>query len=80
MITVNERGELCTVNDKIKELLHGAKFAQSQYVFASKNGYLSMARDYQDRSLALINYASTVYLDNPGSVWPDCDFMAPEVP
>ena len=70
-------GCIMTASEKISFLIRDAMFAQKQYEFAAKNSYRSMSVAFCNRALALRDHARVIYLANPGSEWPECEWPAP---
>lgn len=65
------------VNEKIDRLLHDAEHAISGAVLAARIGHTAPANEMHQKARRLKAEADRLYLDNPGSFWPHCEWPAP---
>lgn len=66
------------INEQIDRLLHDAEHATSGAIFAARLGHAAPAMKLQNQYRSLRAKAEKLYLDNPGSIWPECEWPAPE--
>lgn len=69
---------IAEVNDSIDRLLHDAEHAVSGAVFAASIGHVAPANEMHQKARRLKAEADKLYLDNPGSFWPECEWPAPK--
>lgn len=65
------------VNERIDRLLHDAEHAFAGATFAARMGHASAANGMQIKYRMLHNEAAILYVENPGSEWPECEWPAP---
>lgn len=64
-------------NEKIDRLLHDAERANAGAEYAFRFGDVGPATRLRKKARRLRTEADNVYLDNPGTEWPECEFLPP---
>lgn len=75
--TPEEKVMINPVNEAIDRLIHDCQHAVSGALLAASMGHATPAREMQDKARALFAQAQALYLANPGSEWPECEWPAP---
>lgn len=70
--------EQAKVNEQIDRLLHDAEHAEGGAMFAARMGDVTHTRSLQNKYRKLRAEAEKLFLDNPGSTWPECQWPAPK--
>lgn len=76
-MTPAEKTMINPVNEAIDRLLHDAENARSGATFAASVGHGGASAGLYDKSARLYSQARDLYLANPGSHWPECEWPAP---